>query len=413
MQVKESVKHPGPVASPLPSFQSTVSLCLAIVGTSLFCPAVGLAQFERSRGAQAPAAAEIEAPGVVDTIDWKTGADLTKSLSLPTDVLWEDRTLRDAVQRLAETQGVAIFLDRRIDPDQPLTLALRNKPIIEVIEAIAQELNSGVCRIGDVHYIGPVETAKRLPTVSEIQAEFARGHRAHEVQSLVRSERVEWPMLSTPRDLLRKTADRAGFSWNELENHVPHDLWRDYQLPPMRRSDALTLILAGFNLSYRVLPDTGAGLQLEPIPIPDQVRLTRNHAFGGNLSEAATKIKELFPEVEVRVADRELMVAGLLEHQQEIARLLRGERVRRTVTEPGQRVFSMTQQQVPLGQVIQAIARQLELRVVAGEGLEEELARRVSFSVDKVELPALLDAIIQESELRYELSEDTLTITRK
>lgn len=413
MQDKEPLKQHHLVSSPLPSFLGNAALLLAIVGTTLFWPSGVMAQFERSRGEQAPAAAEEQAPAPAETISWKTGADLTKSLSLPTDVLWEDRSLRDAVRRLAETQGVAIFLDRRIDPDQPLSLSVRNKPIIEVIEAIAEQLNAGVCRVGDVHYIGPAETAKRLPTVSEIQAEFARGHRAPEVQSLVRSERVQWPMLSTPRDLLRQTADRAGLSWNDLYVHVPHDLWRDYQLPPMRRSDALTLILAGFNLSYRVLPDTGNGLRLEPIPIPEQVRLTRNHAFGGNLSEAAAKIKEFFPEVEVRVADRELMVAGLLEHQQEIARMLRGERVRRTVTEPGTRVFSMTQQQVPLGQVIQAIARQLELRVVAGEAIEEELARRVSFSVDKVELNGLLDAILQESDLRYELSDGTLTINRK
>src|SRR5581483_7227994 len=87
---------------------------------------------------------------------WKTGAAFTRQLRENVEyVAWQDRALRDGLDRLSQTYGVAIFLDRRIDPDQKLDFTARELPLEAVWQQLAAAAHAETAVIGSVVYIGP------------------------------------------------------------------------------------------------------------------------------------------------------------------------------------------------------------------------------------------------------------------
>src|SRR5436190_8425722 len=59
---------------------------------------------------------------------WKTGPAFRRQLDAIENVAWPDSVLRDGLVRLSQAYGVAVFLDRRIDPGQSVTLTVRDAP---------------------------------------------------------------------------------------------------------------------------------------------------------------------------------------------------------------------------------------------------------------------------------------------
>src|SRR6476619_5905863 len=75
-----------------------------------------------------------------DAPRWKVGTTFHQQLQEPIDSFeWRDRPLRGGLTRSSQTYGVAVFLDRRIDPDQPLTISAHARPLEDTLRAIAHE----------------------------------------------------------------------------------------------------------------------------------------------------------------------------------------------------------------------------------------------------------------------------------
>src|SRR5439155_12786067 len=97
---------------------------------------------------------------------WKTGAAFSRQLREIVGVTWQDRALRDGLERLSQAYGVAIFLDRRIDPDQHIDFTARDVPLENLWQQIAAAAHAETAVIGSLVYIGPHDTAAQLSTTA-------------------------------------------------------------------------------------------------------------------------------------------------------------------------------------------------------------------------------------------------------
>ncbi len=345
--------------------------------------------------------------------DWRTEADLDKQLESTFDLTWEDVPLREGLMRLGKTQRVAIFLDRRINPDRPISMTFTNERLELALQRIAAELRLGMSRVGDVIYFGPEETARRLPTVAQLQSQFAKSSGIPEALKLLDQKKYSWPKLTTPHEILISVAEDHGMTWNNLDEVIKHDLWPAADFPAMRTTEYLSLVLAGYHASYR-FDKQADGIKLQLVPIPEDLSLTRIYPYSGSHDEAIKKIQELFPEAKVQSdGKRQLAVTGSQQIQDQVAKLLRGGTARNTVVMPGEKRYTLKVEQLPLGPVLDALEKQLGKEFDVPEGMEEELKQRISFDVNAVDLASLLEAIFQETEFAYQVEESKIVIRKK
>lgn len=348
-----------------------------------------------------------------ENIDWRTEADLEKQLQSSFDLTWEEVPLRDGLMRLAQTQRVAIFLDRRVDPDQTMKMKFTNERLELGLQRIAAQLGIGMARVGDVIYLGPQETASRLPTVAELQAQFAKSSGYPEAVKLLDRKKYGWPKLSTPGEILTEVATSHGMRWNNLDVVIKHDLWPAVDFPPMKSTEYLSLVLAGYHASYR-FNKTDDGVELQLVAIPDELSLTRVYPYAGNHDEAIAKIQELFPDAKVQSdGKRKLAVTGPQQVQEQVAKLLRGGTARNTVVMPGEKRYTLNVEQLPLGPVLKALEQQLGMKFEVPDGMEEALTQRISFSVKTVDVTGLLDAVFKDTDFTYEVQEKKILVTKK
>lgn len=344
-------------------------------------------------------------------VEWKTGVAFEKQLDSEVDLQWEDVPLRDAIDSLAKTQEIAVFLDRRIDPDRLITLSASDAPLEMVVQMLAQRAGGGSCHVGSVIYIGPAETAADLATVAAVQTEFARQSRDPAVRQLFAAESLVWPELTEPRKLLAEVAQRHKLTFANLDAAVAHDLWHEGEFPKIAPAESLTLLLAGFGATYRFGKDADGNSQLQLIPLPENPQLTRRFPFRGDVNDAAAKVKAEFPELAIETQAGGLSVTGRYEEVTLAGKMLRGENFRRVAVNPGQKVYTLEIKEQPLGAVLNSLAKSLSLKVEVAEDAEEILQQRISFSVDKVTLVDLLQAAMEKTPVRWQLSGETLTIT--
>jgi hypothetical protein len=199
-----------------------------------------------------------------EPVKWKTGVAFRRQLDAPVSLIWENRSLREGLTRLSQTCGVAIFLDRRIDPGQPISLTVREQPLETLAKQVATEARAGVAIIGPVIYIGPPEQASQLVALAAIRRQDVSKLPDEAKTRLLRTQAWQWDELVEPRQLLNELARQANVTVENAEM-VPFDLWPAVSLPPLACVDRLTLLLAGFGLTFKI-DNRGKSVQLVPQP---------------------------------------------------------------------------------------------------------------------------------------------------
>src|SRR5262245_16522724 len=90
----------------------------------------------------------------------KVGGAFNQQIQERVDFEWGDRPLRSGLERLTQAYGVAVFLDRRIDPDQPITISVHAQPLEDALRSIAKLAKSEIAQLGPAIYIGPPDAAR-------------------------------------------------------------------------------------------------------------------------------------------------------------------------------------------------------------------------------------------------------------
>ena len=164
--------------------------------------------------------------------NWATGPDLQKRLAQSIDITWAENPLRQALEGLARQENTAVLIDRRIDPGRKIAISLRQTPLRDAFEKIAQRCDMGISMVGPVAYFAPAETAEKVRTLIVLRREDVSRASSKASKNFQRRKAVVWDNLAQPRELLEKIGTEYGFKIAGLDQ-IPHDLWAAADLPPL------------------------------------------------------------------------------------------------------------------------------------------------------------------------------------
>jgi hypothetical protein len=274
-------------------------------------------------------------------------------------VEWRELPLSDAIRRLKSVETVELLLDRRVDPNQRISLEVAHAQADEIIARIAEVCSLGHARIGQLFYLGPRQTAERLTALARARRREVNKLPADARQSLSERRRIAWPQLTEPRGLVTRLVEDHGWRITRGER-IPHDLWAAGALPSMALADQLTILLAGFDLTYRIVPDQQT---IEIVPV--------------DWASIAAVPAAVPPK----------------------------ERPRRTA--PGdQQVFTLRVENQPVGKVLEQLAQRLGWQLTVDDAAIRAAGRsldvHVSFTVEKANEDELLEAILKPARLKAE-----------
>lgn len=336
--------------------------------------------------------------------DARTEADLRAKLMTPITISLRDNPVRDSLQRLAETQAIAVFVDRRIDPTAELTLDANARPLDEVFRDVAKQRNLGIGTVGPVVYVGPPMTAARVATLAALRNQQAAELKPKLRKKMLTKQALTWTRLSEPRWIVRKLCAEAGLKIPAAE-FIPHDLWVAANYPPMTLPERLTLVLAGFGLTYKIDEET---LQVHLQRIPRAVAIDRSYRTRVNVQVIIPVLKKEYPGAFIRGEDKDLRVRATIEDHWAINAYLNPSS--QPKLKDGEQVYSLAVKEQPLGKLVEQIAERLGVTVKFGEGARLLTDERVSFTVTNVTLEELFQAAVRPANLSATLEDNVVTI---
>jgi hypothetical protein len=248
----------------------------------------------------------------------------------------------------------------------------------------------------------------RLATLAEKKNESAAELAAPLREKLLARRPWGWSKPAEPRAILRELAAEVEL---ELTNAdvVPHDLWRPTQLPPMTFGERMTLVLAGFQMSYLV---EAPQRQLSFTTFPKAVTIERRYPVGPRAYQLARELEQEFPQAFIRSDHAALFIRTTLEDHWHLEdRFQRPAEPKRRTRQPTQ-VYSLTVENQPVGALLNTLARHLSLPLIIEPGAQSLLDRRVSFSVDKATAEELLGAAVGSTGLTARIENSRILVGR-
>ena len=343
---------------------------------------------------------------------WKTGPEFRQQLAVKLGVTWVEREMRDTLAGISRELDVAVFLDRRIDPGQTINLTLRNQPAEEVLKQLAAAGHAEWRAVGPVVYVGPAETVKKLATVAALRRQEAERLPTEARSRLLKERAWQWSELVEPRQLLDVLAAEGEVKISGMEQ-APHDLWPAVSLPPLAWTDRMSLVLAGFDLTFEIA-DAGNSVRL--VSIPAKVVIEKTYSSRGAVGAVVAQLRRATSGAEIRVEQGKIVVAGLQEDQEVVEGLLAGPKgtpAKSTKVKKGpvEKRYSLTAgKNDPAGAIVRTVAVQLGKELKYDANVLEKLKQNVPLSVKEVTLDELLMAVLKPLGLSYKLTDEALEI---
>ncbi|HEY3395275.1 MAG TPA: hypothetical protein VGK58_21420 [Lacipirellulaceae bacterium] len=321
--------------------------------------------------------------------------------------------LQNALGRLHGVFDEPVFVDRRTDPFQRVSLEIEDATLGDVLQALSAGASMGYSKLQQLHYLGPPTAAEQLRTVAEVRRAEAGRLPASRQASLGLQQSLKWPRLTEPRQLITTLVERRGWRLGRAER-IPHDLWAAGKLPAMAFTDQLTVLLLGFDLTYET---KAAERKLEIRPL-EEVTIRRDYQLPSQSPDATEPLRQVLRAAKShRLAATKLTVDARVEEHERLAELLRGggsqtraeARIRQT-----KQLHTLRVQEQPVGAVLNELAARLgwaleiDGKAIRAAGLS--LDRRVSFSVENRDEDELLNAVLRPAGLDFRRNGERLRI---
>ncbi|MFO1096326.1 MAG: hypothetical protein U0992_23935 [Planctomycetaceae bacterium] len=267
-------------------------------------------------------AAQAEPP---KTNELRRGSAFVRELDKPLGVNRDRVELRELLDRLSEERKLAIVLDRRVDPSCRINVKTPPLRVQEAIESIARQAGATTRIVGNTIVVGPESGIGSLRTVC-----LLRGLEVDDLGAAAKGRRFElsrtitlaWEDLDRPSDLVSRIAEQAHLRVMDMEL-IPHDLWARGCIVEMTPIEALSWILGQYDLTFEWI-DAAEGVRI--VPITGAVTVTKEHPVRGiQPDEALRRVTERYPDVAARLDGKKIIATGLIEQQDAISKIARGE----------------------------------------------------------------------------------------
>ncbi len=360
--------------------------------------------------AQPPAASKASAP-------LSTGAKFADAIQQPLSLNWTDRPLRVGFDELSKLRQVSILLDRRLDPSSLVTLQANKVGLLQIARQAGVPLAADVSVVGNVVYLGPRSTARRLRTMVDLRHQellaptgpkktpTAQGSAARTTRYL-----IQWDDLTTPTEVLKLIAQKYELQL-EGQEAVPHDLWVACSLPSVTSAEALQLVLGQFDLSFEWAT---LGKTVRIVPLPESPRIERTYDVGTKAAQLAKSLTTDVPEATVTVKDAKLIVTARSEEHDQVDAIIHPNRpvTRPTNSAPPQILFTFEVKNVRLIDFMQNFEKQSEFRFeYDADELEKagvKLTREVTLKMQRAKPAELFRAMFADAGVEFEI--DGLTV---
>lgn len=188
----------------------------------------------------------------------------TPSLALDTEVraAWTSVPLRGWARRISESTGTPVIVDRRLDPNLPVTLASDGDTLRAVLERVASTAGATVEPLASTTRLTPRDRAGRAAAAEAARIRGLRQLPADVRRRVERRSGWSWPAAAQPRDLVAAAATEAELDITGLDL-VPHDHLPAAALPPLELGERLDLILADYDLRVAWSSTGGAIVPIE------------------------------------------------------------------------------------------------------------------------------------------------------
>lgn len=338
----------------------------------------------------------------------------------------DGNTLRDVVRQLMESQRVSILLDRRIDPTQSIELMMPPAPLRDLLAALAHKGEAEISVVGNVVYLGPADSAKKLRTLVELRhqdllkltsgAKAGKSPWRNRPTSLTQKKTFVWQDFDRPGDLLQQVASKFQIEIDGLDR-IPHDLWAAGSLPQVAAVEALSVLLVQFGSTFEFVSGRAA---VRIVPIPERVFIERSYPVLANSPVILDAARKKFADVEIEQAGAKLIVRGTVEQQGEIAVWLRP-RNEKTSKPPEktlrERTFVLIQRKnVSLGDVIKSFTDYgVKIEYAPAQFAEAGISLDQKIDIDKRDISAekLFRELFEPLGIEVTIDDDTVRLKPK
>lgn len=183
---------------------------------------------------------------------------------------WTGVPLAKVATRLTSLAGRTVVVDRRVDPDTPVTLDLRGVALEEALAAVCRVAGTGCAVLGD--------TIQLVPEGRQAGVVAADRRRAAALGRLPRARRdlaerrapLSWPDGATLAALVADTAAGAGVDLDGIDA-LPHDHLRGAEVAPLPLATRLDLLLVpyGRQVDWARATSDGARVRARVVTAPE------------------------------------------------------------------------------------------------------------------------------------------------
>lgn len=353
-----------------------------------------------------------------------TGKPLQARLERRVSLTLRGRELLAAINSLASQQQVAILLDRRIDPSQKIDVTIRDLPLRAAFRQLAKQAKISTSQLGPVTYFGPRETARQLRTLAQLRRNDFAKLSAERRRELQQRSSLTWSTLATPQEILSQVDEHFDLTGVKLKA-IPHDLWSASSLPPLDLADQLTLLLAGFNKTFKL---DKKGQRWRPVPLPKTIALDERYPGGHDIESRVQRLQQLAPNANIQAAGKRIEVSGTVEEHERIAASLR--RAKRGSRDPvpntptaengapkktdtDKQRITLRVAEARLQSLLSAVEKQLDLEITLDESVANSgtsTDQRVSVDVTDATLDEFLTQVLDGTGLTYQRQGSAVTI---
>jgi len=349
-----------------------------------------------------PAFAQVE---TTSGSQWLSGKKLLDSNRLPVSVSWTESPIRSQLNAFAKQQRRAIYVDRRVDPTIKLTFQFLDQTTEQVVWRTAEANGLGVARIGDLLYVGPKESAARLPfVIAETVKNIPKGDKSIRRKWHSKRSSIQWQRATTSQEIQQWFEQNFEFSFDAK---VPHDVWSEVDWPSLSLTEQMSLLLVGFDLSFTI-DANGKSIRLREFPalelVTRKIRLNRESKLD---IDAA---KREFETLKIAKSGKTVSLKGSAESIADFEAWMvmqSNAKVRAT----DRRTFNLVDTTGKRREILEAVAQQTGRKFVLLGNASEQLTQRITISIEKASLETLVEKCLEGTELRFKLSKSQLTIS--